>query len=390
MAPIAPRSSRARRFLRNEVAGGLVLLAAAALALIVANTGMAQAYDRLVHLDIFGVSLLHAVNDGLMTVFFLLVGLEIKRELVEGELSTWPRRVLPGLAAAGGMLVPALIFVGFNAGSPETLRGWAVPSATDIAFSLAVLAILGSRVPPALKVLLTALAILDDLGAVLIIALFYGHEPSLLMLGLSLALVAILFGMNLGGVKALSPYLALGAVLWFCVLKSGVHATVAGVLLAATIPIRGGGGAVRSPLRILEHCLQPYVNFLVLPVFAFVNAGVTLGGIDAAALASPVTLGAGLGLFVGKQVGISGAVWAAVRARVAHMPAGTTMLQLYGMSLLCGIGFTMSLFIGLLAFGDSSLLIAETKIGVLAGSVLSALAGWLVLRLAKPRLTAGS
>jgi len=366
-----------QRFIQSEAAGGLVLMASAAVAILVANSPLASAYFGLLHLPILGLDVLHWVNDALMALFFLLVGLEIKRELVIGQLNSWPARALPGLAALGGMIAPALIFVMFNRGSPETLRGWAIPAATDIAFSLGVLALLGARVPVSLKVFLTALAILDDLGAVVIIALFYTADLSLPMLGLSLVTFVALVALNRFGVTALWPYLALGLLLWVFVFRSGVHATIAGVLLATTIPTSGKGG--RAPLADLEHALQGFVAYVVLPVFGFANAGVALGALGGAVFSDPVTRGAGLGLFIGKQIGVFGGAWVAIATRLATLPAGATWRQLYGVAVLCGIGFTMSLFIGLLAFPPEH--DDATKIGVLAGSVASALAGWAILRM---------
>ncbi|MEJ0013713.1 MAG: Na+/H+ antiporter NhaA [Bauldia sp.] len=367
-----------QRFIRSGAAGGIVLMASAALALVVANSPLAWAYFAALRAYLGPLSVLHWINDALMAVFFLLVGLEIKRELVVGQLASWKARALPGFAALGGMVVPALIYVALNAGSPETLRGWAIPAATDIAFSLGVLALLGDRVPASLKVFLTALAILDDLGAVVIIAVFYTADLSLLMLGLAALVLAALVALNVAGVRALWAYLVAGAVLWFFVLKSGVHPTIAGVLLAATVPIAGG------TLEKLEHLLQRRVAFLVLPLFGFANAGVALGASGLAALGHPVALGSAVGLFLGKQVGVFGGAYLTIRARLAAMPADATWRQVYGVAILCGIGFTMSLFIGLLAFTADTYHDA-TKIGVLAGSVASAIVGWLVLRFAGRR-----
>ncbi len=362
--------------LHHEAAGGIVLIGSAILALIVANSAIATTYEAILHAYIGGLSVLHWINDGLMTLFFLLVGLEIKRELLAGELRTWSDRALPGAAAVGGMVVPALIYVLCNLGSPATLSGWAIPAATDIAFALGILLLLGSRVPVSLKLFLTTLAILDDLGAVAIIAVFYTAQLSLPMLALSAVLVGILFGMSRLGVTKLWPYVAVGAVVWSCVLQSGVHATVAGVVVAATIPLTNGS---ESPLRRLEHALHPWCAFLVLPVFGFANAGVSLAGLGIAMLVEPVTLGIMLGLFLGKQIGVVGGVWVATRLGIARTPAGAGWMQIYGVALLCGVGFTMSLFIGLLAFGDAKALEAPTKIGVLAGSLLSTIAGSAVL-----------
>ncbi|HZH29019.1 MAG TPA: Na+/H+ antiporter NhaA [Azospirillaceae bacterium] len=374
-----------RGFLDSEASGGLILMAAAVLALVVANSPLADAYFGALHVHVLGLSIEHWVNDGLMAVFFLVVGLEIKREALDGQLSTWSRRILPGVAAAGGMLVPALVYVAFNLETPGTLAGWAIPAATDIAFALGVLSLLGPRVPVSLKVFLTALAILDDLGAVVVIAIFYTADLSLAWLGLTGLILACLAGLNRLRVERLWPYLALGAVLWACVLQSGVHATLAGVAVALTVPMRPAPGRPDdpgSPLHRLEHGLHRWVAFLVIPIFGFANAGVSLSGVDAAVLTSPVPLGIALGLFVGKQVGIFGAVWGLVRLGLADVPAGATMAQVYGVAVLCGIGFTMSLFIGALAFPGRPELVDAVKLGVLGGSILSGLAGWAVLRVA--------
>lgn len=380
--PLRRPISALRDILHGEATGGLILMASAALALAIANSAGSEAYFATLKTYVGGLSVLHWINDGLMAVFFLLVGLEIKREVLDGRLRTWPDRVLPGVAAVGGMVAPALIYVAVNRSSPETLRGWAIPTATDIAFALGVFALLGSRVPASLKIFLTALAIIDDLGAVLIIAAFYTADLSLPMLGGAAVVFAILFGMNKAGVSRLTPYLVLGAVLWFLVLKSGIHATIAGVLLALTIPLRlsvGKPDDPTSPLHILEHAIHPWSSYLVLPVFGFANAGVSFAGMTTGMLLDPVTLGVALGLFVGKQIGVFGAVVAAVRLGLAQRPAHAGWWQLYGLSLLCGVGFTMSLFIGLLAFADSPELEAETKIGVLLGSLSCMATGALVL-----------
>jgi NhaA family Na+:H+ antiporter len=374
-----------RDFLAAEAAGGLVLMGVAVLALAVANSALAPIYFEALHVYVLGLSLQHWINDALMALFFLLVGLEIKREMLDGQLSSWSRRALPGIAAAGGMIVPALIYVAFNAATPETLRGWAIPSATDIAFALGVLSLLGPRIPVSLKVFLTALAILDDLGAVAIIAAFYTGGLDLAMLALSALTVMLLAGLNWRGVERLTPYLVLGAVLWFFVLKSGVHATLAGVALACAIPLRRTPGrpeAAESTLIRLEHSLQPWVAFLILPVFGFANAGVSVEGMALSALLSPVSLGIAAGLFLGKQIGVFAFAWAAIQLRLAELPANATWTQLYGVALLCGIGFTMSLFIGLLAFPNSRELQDTVKIGVLAGSIGSAVVGAALLRLA--------
>ncbi|MFN3670460.1 MAG: Na+/H+ antiporter NhaA [Bosea sp. (in: a-proteobacteria)] len=375
-----------RAFFASSSAGGIVLMVVALVAIIVANSPASGLYFSVLKQYVFGLSVLHWINDALMAVFFLLVGLEIKREFLDGQLSSWSRRALPGFAALGGMAAPALIFVALNAGSPETLRGWAIPAATDIAFALGVLSLLGKRVPGSLKVFLTALAILDDLGAVIIIAIFYTSELSGQMLGLAFATLAALVALNRAGVTRLLPYLLLGALLWFFVLKSGVHATLAGVALALTIPLARSPGRPESTecaLLRLEHALQPYVAFLIIPIFGFANAGVSFAGVGPSALLAPVPLGVTLGLFLGKQIGVFGFGWAAIRLGLADLPARASWLQFYGIALLCGIGFTMSLFIGMLAYPDSEALQDQTKIGVLAGSLLSGVLGWLLLRFAR-------
>lgn len=367
-----------QKFLKQESAAGLLLIGSAVLALTMANSPLAASYSELLHLYAGGMTIAHWINDGLMVLFFLLVGLEIKREVLAGELSTWPQRVLPGIAAAGGMAIPALIYVAINAGNPDTLRGWAIPAATDIAFALGVLSLLGPRVPASLKVFLTALAIIDDLGAVAIIAVFFTGELSWPYLALAaLALVALSL-MNVLRVTNLAPYLLIGIALWVFVLRSGVHATLAGVALAMAIPMRSDRG--ESPLEKLEHTLSPMVAFLVLPIFGLANAGVSATGFSASSFLNPIPLGAMLGLFLGKQIGVFGASWAAIRFFGTSLPAHATWTQLYAVSILTGIGFTMSLFIGALAFGDTDLT-EQAKLGVLAGSALSAIAGWLVLRL---------
>jgi NhaA family Na+:H+ antiporter len=379
--------SALRDFLHSEAAGGIVLMVVAALALIVANSPAAPLYFGALKSYVLGLSVLHWINDALMAVFFLLVGLEIKREMLDGQLSSWSRRVLPGFAALGGMVAPALIYVAFNLDAPESLRGWAIPTATDIAFALGVLSLLGSRVPASLKVFLTALAILDDLGAVIIIAIFYTAGLSGLYLGLAGATLVALVALNRLGVVRLAPYLLLGLALWYFTLKSGVHATLAGVALALTIPLTPSPAkpdSATSPLHRLEHGLHPWVAFLVIPVFGFANAGVSFAGLGFSTLAAPVPLGIMLGLFLGKQIGVFGFGWLAIRAGLADLPARASWAQFYGIALLCGIGFTMSLFIGLLAFPSSEALQDQTKIGVLAGSLLSGVCGWLLLRLAKP------
>ena len=374
--------SAIQRFLADTSNGGKVLIAAAVLALLLANSPAGYVYAGFLDLHALGWSVPHAVNDGLMALFFLLVGLEIKREALEGELSSWGQRALPALAALGGMIVPALVYLAFNAAAPATLRGWAIPTATDIAFALAVLSLLGPRVPLSLSILLASLAIVDDLGAVLVIALFYTAQIDGLALAGAGVVFALLSLLNWGGVSRLAPYLCGGAVLWALVLRSGIHPTIAGVLLAATVPLGAtgaGSGAETSPLHRLEHGLQRFVAFVVVPLFGFVNAGLDLSRLSVEDLLKPVTLGVALGLFLGKQAGVMLFVWAAIKTGIARMPAQAGWRQVYGVALLCGIGFTMALFINILAFPDE-LLAAEAKLGVLLGSVAAAAAGAAVLR----------
>jgi NhaA family Na+:H+ antiporter len=372
-------SSVFARLLASEAAGGLALMAATVVAMLIANSPAAPAYFAALHWHGLGLSLQHWVDDGLMAGFFLLIGLEIKRELVGGELAEWHARILPGISAIAGMAVPAAIYLLLNASDPETRVGWAIPAATDIAFSLGILALLGARVPPSLKFFLTAVAVLDDLLAILVIAFFYTPSLSPLMLALAAVVFAALVLLNRLRVMALWPYLLLGLALWACVLGSGIHATLAGVLLALTIPLRRGPNG-QSPLHRLEHAIQPWIALLVLPIFGLANAGVPLGGLSLPAVAHPVTLGVGVGLFLGKQVGIFAAVALAAAIGVARPPPGASWGQIYGVALLCGIGFTMSLFIGLLAFPTQEALQQATKLGVLGGSLLSGVAGWALLR----------
>ncbi|PSH69742.1 Na+/H+ antiporter NhaA [Phyllobacterium brassicacearum] len=372
-----------RSFMENEASGGIILMVVAALALIIANSPLSDDYFGVLKTYVGGLSILHWINDALMAVFFLLVGLEIKREMISGQLSSWSRRALPGFAAVGGMVVPALIFLAFNEG--ETIRGWAIPSATDIAFSLGVLSLLGSRVPLSLKVLLTALAIIDDLGAVIIIALFYSEGLNVPALAGVAVVFGILVAINWLGMVRLWAYLALGVILWILVFKSGVHATIAGVLLALTIPMRGEKGQADSPLLELEHAIQPWVGFLIVPIFGFANAGVSFSGVSLSNLADPVPLGVAAGLFIGKQLGVFSFAWLAIKMRLSERPVGASWLQIYAVAILCGIGFTMSLFIGLLAYANSPLLQDETKLGVLLGSLLSAVVGAALLRMSLSR-----
>ena len=367
-------------FISSPSAGGIVLILASAAAIIIANTALRESYEGFLHAYIGGLSVEHWINDGLMAVFFLLVGLEIKRELIVGALSSWSQRALPGFAAIGGMAVPALIYVWFNADNSAALQGWAIPAATDIAFALGVLALLGSRVPASLKIFLSALAILDDMGAVAIIALFYTSDISLWMLAGVTAMLALLLGMNRAGVTRLLPYLLVGGLLWFFMLKSGVHATVAGILLALFIPLQGKNADAVVPLEKLEHSIAPWITFLILPLFGFANAGVALTGMTFDDLAAPVPVGVALGLFFGKQIGVFGLAALAIGLGLAKRPENSSWMQVFGVSVLCGIGFTMSLFIGNLAFAGSPALVDEVKVGVLAGSVVAALVGMLILR----------
>jgi NhaA family Na+:H+ antiporter len=367
-------------FLASESAGGLVLMGAALAAIIVANSPLAPGYFAALHSVWGGLSIELWINDGLMAIFFLMVGLEIKREVLAGGLASWEQRALPGFAALGGMLVPALIYIAVNWGNAQTLSGWAIPAATDIAFALGVLSLLGKRVPSSLKVFLAALAILDDLGAVTIIALFYSTGLNMPMLLASFATLAVLIVMNRMGVRRLLPYLLLGVLLWFFVLQSGVHATLAGVALALCIPLGKPEEEARSPLLFLEEKMHYWVAFAVVPIFGFANAGVSLSGITLGNLLDPVPLGVALGLFVGKQIGVFLAAVLAIRSGIAVLPEGSNWPQLYGVGLLCGIGFTMSLFIGNLAFPGAQHLIDEVKVGVLLGSVVAAIAGVILLR----------
>ncbi|QNE32012.1 Na+/H+ antiporter NhaA [Sphingomonas sp. NBWT7] len=389
------RRSALRAFLANEAAGGVVLIVAAILAMIVANLpATAEGYAHALHAEIgpilapqLGSMTVHLwINDGLMALFFLLVGLEIKREFVDGRLAQADQRRLPFLAAAAGMAVPALVFLAIVGDAPQLQRGWAIPAATDIAFAVGIMAMLGSRVPSALKLLLTTVAIVDDMGAVAIIALAYTDQISAVALaGAGLATI-VLYVMNRRGVMALWPYLLVGAALWLFVLRSGVHATIAGVVTAAFVPIvrtPGAPDAAHSPLHRLEHALHPWVAFAIVPLFAFANAGVALGGTGWAIVGEPLVLAVAAGLFFGKQIGIFGMIWGAARLGIAKPPHRVSWAQLYGMALLAGIGFTMSLFIGTLAFPLDPALVEEVKVGVLAGSIASALAGAIVLALAK-------
>ncbi|KWV94650.1 Na+/H+ antiporter NhaA [Erythrobacter sp. AP23] len=377
-------AERLRAFIASESAGGIILIVAAAIALAIANSSLLDDYKSFLATpvnftagDLIAIDkpLLLWINDGLMALFFFLIGLEVKREIVTGALRNWKQAALPVYAAIGGMAVPALVFVAINAGSPENIRGWAIPAATDIAFALGLLALLGSRVPVALKALLLAIAIIDDIGAIAIIALFYTEDMNVAALGLAMVPAAGMLLLNRMGIARTIPYFLLGAFLWICVLKSGVHATLAGVLTAMFVPIATGD---ERPLERLEHALHAWVAFLILPIFAFANAGVSFASAGLEALLAPLSLGIAAGLVVGKQAGIFGACWIAVRSGLATMPPGVTWRHVYGLSCLAGIGFTMSLFIGGLAFVDPEQVDA-VKMGVLSGSLASAMIGMSVL-----------
>ncbi len=386
-------SHRARRaieqFVQLESASGKILMFATALALIVANSPWSSTYlaglgvhvgPQLGPLDLH-LSVLHWINDGLMAIFFLLVALEIKREFHEGHFEQRRNALLPLLAALGGMIVPALIYLAINRDNPAAYQGWAVPTATDIAFALGVLSLLGSRVPLGLKVLLTAIAILDDLGAIIIIAFFYTAELKLMSLLAAFILLALMLLLNRLKVVRLLPYLVLALLLWLFVLKSGVHATLAGVAAGLMIPMRGKGD--NSPLKHLEHALHPWVAFMIVPLFAFANAGLVLRGISIADMVAPLSLGILFGLLLGKSIGIFSAIWLAVRLRIAGLPHGVRMTHVFGLALLCGIGFTMSLFIGSLAFADPAQM-NMVRLGVLAGSTICAILGVAWLSRLKP------
>jgi NhaA family Na+:H+ antiporter len=368
-------------FLKQEAAGGILLMAAGAAAMVVANGPLSGAYFHALHAMIGPLSVHAWINDALMAVFFLLVGLEIKREFSDGQLAAWSDRTLPFIAAAAGMIVPALIYLGLTRDMPGLARGWAIPSATDIAFAIGVLALLGPRVPIALKLLLTTVAIVDDMGAVAIIALVYTPGIKAIALGAAVLTFGAMLLLGRFGVRRLWPYLLLAPLLWLAVFLSGVHATIAGVLAAFAIPV--GPDPVKSPLHRLEHLLHPYVAFAIVPLFGFANAGVSLAGIGLKQLLSPLPIGVAMGLFLGKQIGIFGSIRLAVACGIAQRPAGASWVQAYGVAMICGIGFTMSLFIGGLAFADP-LLGDEMKIGVLGGSLLSAVCGYAVLRFSPP------
>jgi NhaA family Na+:H+ antiporter len=385
-----------QKFLRLETAGGFLLMAALVLALVAENSSFKPYYDLLLETPVelrFGPLLLAKplllwINDALMAVFFFLVGLELKREIMTGQLSSPVKIILPMLAAVAGIAVPALIYVAINNGDAAAMRGWAIPTATDIAFALGILALLGSRAPPALKLFLLAVAIIDDIGAIVIIAIFYSGDLSLEMFGVAALAIALLGFLNGRGVGKATPYLLVGMILWVAVLKSGIHATLAGIVLAMFIPLTEegscqNGGGEKSLLVRLEHDLHGTVAFIILPVFAFANAGISLAGLKLSDALAPVPLGIMLGLVVGKQLGIFSIIWLAVKTGLANLPENVSWVQIYGLSVLCGIGFTMSLFISSLAFEQSGTGFANNdRLGIILGSLISAVAGYLILRFA--------
>ncbi|MGV6811645.1 MAG: Na+/H+ antiporter NhaA [Brevirhabdus sp.] len=374
------------RFFRHDASGGILLMLSAIAALLVANSDFASAYQAflgaklsvLINGDGLSKPLILWINDGLMAIFFFLVGLELKREILEGKLKNPRDVVLPGMAAVGGMAVPAIVFVALNWSTPENLSGWAIPAATDIAFALGILALVGTRAPASLKVFLLTLAILDDMGAILVIALFYTAELKLSYLALALIPLMALAMMNAMKIHRVAPMILMGAVLWVLVLKSGVHATLAGVVLAFFIPLTDKWG--KSPLHALEHALAPYVLYVIVPIFAFANAGVVLAGMTFGDLFAPLPLGIAAGLIIGKQLGVFGTVWIMVKLGLARLPSGANWAQIYGVACLAGIGFTMSLFIGGLSFSDAEMM-NQVRLGVLSGSIVSAVVGYSVLML---------
>ncbi|MEN5094456.1 Na+/H+ antiporter NhaA [Pseudomonas protegens] len=391
-----PLRSTFTRFFAMEAASGLLLIAAAILALIINNSPLSWLYNGLLETPVvaqigalkIAKPLLLWINDGLMALFFLLIGLEVKREVLEGQLSKPSQIVLPGLAAIGGMLVPALIYWFLNRDNPAALNGWAIPTATDIAFALGVLALLGKRVPTSLKLFLMTLAIIDDLGAIVIIAIFYSGALSTLSLMLAAACIAALVAMNRMGVVKLGPYMIIGLILWVCVLKSGVHATLAGVTLAFCIPLRTRN-AEPSPAQALEHALHPWVAFGILPLFAFANAGLSLSGVTLESFTHHVPMGIAIGLLLGKTIGVFGLSWLAIKTGLTSLPAGANWGQVLGVAILCGIGFTMSLFVGSLAFvPGSSEYAGMDRMGILTGSLLAALIGYAVTAAASRKNTA--
>ena len=377
------------RFLKLESSGGILLMIAAVIAMILANTPLVFYYDLLINTPVeirvgaleIAKPLLLWINDGLMAIFFFLVGLELKRELIEGELSNKRNIILPGAGAIGGMLIPALIYTFFNAGDAIAMKGWAIPAATDIAFALGILSLLGSKVPISIKVFLTSLAIFDDIGAIIIIALFYTAKISVAALAVVAGCVLVLILINKRIIESKSVYISVGVIMWIAMLKSGVHATLAGVILAMFIPMKSKTNADYSPLKSMEHDLHSAVAYVILPIFAFANAGINIVGLGAEELFHRVPLGIALGLFFGKQIGIFSLCWFAIKVKATSLPDGMSWGSLYGASALCGVGFTMSLFIGSLAFEETGVnLLFDERLGIILGSVISGIVGYLVLR----------
>jgi NhaA family Na+:H+ antiporter len=383
-----PNNNLFAKFAQMEASGGIILIAAAVLAMIFANTALNEFYQALLAMPVeakvgnleIAKPLILWINDGLMAVFFFLVGLELKRELIEGELSDKRNIILPGIGALGGMIAPALIYLYFNYKDPTAVSGWAIPAATDIAFALGVLALLGSRVPISIKIFLTSLAIFDDVGAIVIIAIFYTHKISLTALVIVALCIPVLYFLNKRDVLSKAPYILVGIVMWVATLKSGVHATLAGVVLAMFIPLSSVKNPRVSMLKIMEDRLHSVVAFIILPVFAFANAGISLMGMGSEQLLHSVTIGVALGLFLGKQLGIFGICWLFLKLKLVTLPKGMNTASLYGTSVLCGIGFTMSLFIGSLAFDNNGTLLFDERLGIVIGSLVSGVVGYLCLR----------
>jgi len=382
------KTSFLTEFFKLESAGGIILMVAAALALLLANSPLQSSYNMLFETPvniqvgalIIAKPLLLWINDGLMAVFFFIIGLELKRELTEGELSDKRSIILPGVGAIGGMLVPALIYVYFNYRDPVAMKGWAIPAATDIAFALGILSLMGSKVPTSVKLFLTSIAIFDDLGAILIIAFFYTAKISLVALLIVACCVPVLVYLNRRGIESKSIFLLIGIVMWVAMLKSGVHATLTGVIVAMFIPMRSKNKPAYSPLKDLEHDLHPIVAYVVLPIFAFANAGISFKNIGLEQILHSVPLGIALGLFLGKQFGIFGMCWLFIKFKLTRLPAGLTWTSLYGTAVLCGVGFTMSLFIGSLAFEETGMnLLFDERLGIILGSLISGIVGYLVL-----------
>ncbi len=383
------KKSLLAKFLQEESAGGILLVGASLLAILLANSPLAHIYELLlgtpvaIQIGTLQISkpLLLWVNDGFMAIFFFIVGLELKREFLEGELSNARKIILPGLGAIGGMLVPAAFYIALNLDDATALKGWAIPAATDIAFALGVLTLLGSRVPTSLKIFLTSLAIFDDIGAILIIAFFYSNNISFGALAVAAFCIVILFLLNRFGFSEKGFYIAMGTVMWIALLKSGVHATLTGVILAMFIPIKANGDSSNSPLKSMEKDLHPMVAFLILPTFAFCNAGISFSGIGLEQLLHNVSLGIALGLFLGKQIGVFAFCWLGIKLRITELPKDVSWTSLYGTATLCGIGFTMSLFIGSLAFEETGVnLLFDERLGIILGSLVSGIAGYVILR----------